>query len=334
VAATWRRTEAVTLGNISIYIGRGRAVWVPLTGADSLMGYAMGVCAWRLGAAAGAGVPVEGLHEMMERFDTGIAVVTPTLLRLMLQGLPSGFLTRPGWRLQAGGSVLPPSLAEAVALRISPDIWVGYGATESSCLATGPALALADAPGAVGSVVAGAEVEIIDEAGRPLTDGESGELRVRGMRTAEGYVGDPEATAAVFRDGWYHTRDLARRLADGRVVIEGRIDERMNLGGRKLMPITIEAPAQAHPGVVDCAAFSVPDAGGMEQAWLAVVTEAGVDRARLGGEIASTTDQPPLRFAWIDEIPRNAMGKVERGHLRDAVLSALAGRQTTPSPEA
>ncbi len=321
VAATWRRTVSITLGNIAIYGGVSRNVWVPMTGADSLMGYSMAVCAWRLGAAAGAGFSVANLPSLMERYATGIAVVTPTLLRTMLAALPPGFQPQAGWRLQSGGSALPVALAREAALRISPDIWIGYGATESSCLATGPALAMTDTPGAVGHVVAGALVDIVDEAGTPLPDGQSGELRVRGTRTASGYVGDPEATEAVFRDGWYCTRDLAHRRPDGRIVVEGRLDERMIVGGRKLMPIVMEEPVHAHPGVADCAAFAVPGKAGLDQAWLAIAIAQGFDRERLLADLARLPDFPPLRVAWIDEIPRNAMGKVERARLRDAVLA-------------
>lgn len=326
VAATWRRTESVVLGNIGIYSGPARAVWVPLTGVDSLMGYAMGLCAWRLGAAVTAGIGADRLPLLMEQHATGIAVVTPTLLRTMLAALPAGFRPRAGWRLQVGGSVLPVSLAQEAALRMSPDVWVGYGATESSCLATGPALSLADAPGAVGVVVGGAEVEIVGDDGAIVPDGDSGELRVRGTRTADGYVGDPEATRAVFRDGWYYTRDIARRLADGRLVIEGRADERMNLGGRKLMPIVLEEPAHAHPAVLDCAAFAVRGQDDMDQAWLAVVIAAGFERDQLIADLAAFPDMPPLRIAWTDEIPRNAMGKVERARLSEAVLRARGGQ--------
>lgn len=323
VAVTWRRTESITLGNISIYSGPAREVWVPLTGADSLMGYAMGVCAWRLGAAATGAMAAERLYETMEAWTTGIAVVTPTHLRAILRSLPPDFRPRSGWRLQVGGSALPIILAKETAMRLSPDVWIGYGATESSCLATGPALAQADAPGAVGVVVAGALVEIVDETDTPVPEGELGELRVRGTRTAEGYVGDPEATKAVFRGGWYYTRDLARRLPDGRIAVEGRLDERMNLGGLKFMPATLERPAMECPGLIDCAAFAVPDAGGVDQLWLAVAAEEGFDRGRLAAHLEGISHLPPCRFAWIDEIPRNEMGKVLRSTLRDAVLSVL-----------
>lgn len=326
VATTWRRAEAITLANFSVYGAMGRMAWVPLTGSDSLMGHAMGPCAWALGAAAAAGWSAALLPSLLERYQTGVVVITSEGLRVLLRVLPHGFETKPGWRFQVGGAALPAGLAEEAALRLTSDLWTGYGATESSRITAGPARAQADTPGAVGWVVAGAEVEIIEPDGQPAPDGTSGELRVRGVRTADGYIDNPEATQAAFRDGWYYTRDLARRLPDGRIVIEGRLDDRMIVAGRKLMPLMIEGPALAHPGVTDCAAFAAPDAAGLDQPWLAVVAAEGFDRNQLAGELVARVQLPSLRFAWVEEVPRNQMGKVERAALRAALLSALAGR--------
>jgi acyl-coenzyme A synthetase/AMP-(fatty) acid ligase len=326
VATTWRRAEAITLANFSVYGGVGRQVWVPLTGSDSLMGHAMGPCAWALGAAAGAGWSGALLPGLMEQYRSGVVVITSESLRHMLRDLPARFEPRPGWRFQVGGAALPAGLAEEARLRLTSDLWTGYGATESSRITAGPAAAQADTPGAVGWVVAGAQVEIVDPEGRALPDGESGELRVRGVRTADGYIDDPEATEAAFRGGWYCTRDLAMRLPDGRIVIEGRLDDRMIVSGRKLMPAQIERPASGHPGVFDCAAFAAPDAAGLDQPWLAVVVAEGFDRQRVAGEIITRAELPMLRIAWVEEVPRNQMGKVERAALREALLRALAGR--------
>lgn len=322
IGFTWQRLEATTLTNIRVY-GPGRmGVCVPLTGADSLLGFGVGVTAWALGAAYGSGLFIEHLPGVMERDAQGIVVMTPIQLRNLLKSLPPGFAPKPGWRLQVGGSALPADLAVEAELRITPDVWHGYGATESSRITAAPAARLRDTPGAVGVVPASASVQIVDEAGQPLPDGASGELVVKGTRTAEGYLGDPETTAERFRDGWYHTNDLARRLPNGTIVIEGRLDDRMNLGGRKFMPQAMEAAAMACPGVLDCACFAVPDDKGLDQCWLAVVADPGLDRAALASQL-SGENLPERRFAWIDEIPRNAMGKVERATLREATLAVL-----------
>lgn len=315
IGFTWRRLELATLTNVRIY-GPGRlGVWVPLSGADSLLGFSLGVAAWAVGAAFAAGVTVRMMPQLMQAMPQGLAVMTPRQLQFLLDGLPEDFAPCPGWRLQVGGSAIPAGQGRAAMERITPDIWTGYGATESSRITAGPLSALIDV-GSVGVVPAAATVEIVDETGRVLPDGEAGELRVRSTRTAEGYLGDPEQTAARFRDGWYYTNDLARRLDDGRIVIEGRLDDRMNLGGRKLMPIVIERPALAFPGVVDCAAFAVPGPSGMDQAWLAIVAEADLHEPGLEGHL-SRLGLPRVALLRVDEIPRNEMGKVDRVRLRE-----------------
>jgi len=95
----------------------------------------------------------------------------------------------------------------------------------------------------------------------------------------------------------------------------------MNLGGRKFMPAILERPALECAGVLDCAAFAVPDSSGLDQVWLAVVAAPGLDPTQLRADLARRPGVPPLRIAWVDEIPRNAMGKVERARLRDALLA-------------
>ncbi|MBX3482596.1 class I adenylate-forming enzyme family protein [Phenylobacterium sp.] len=326
VGFTWSRLEIATLTALRIY-GPGKlGVWVPLTGPDSLMGFGLAVAAWSVGATVAAGMTLETLPALMEAHGQGVCVLTPIQLRNLLTWLPDGFRPRPGWRLQVGGSALPPALAREALLRLTPDVWHGYGATESNRIAAGPAAALADVPGAVGHVPASAHVEIVGDDGRPLPDGRSGEIVVRSTRTAPGYLDDPAATAARFdpTTGAYRTGDLGRRLPDGRLVIEGRLDERMNLGGRKFMPHRLETPALEVEGVLDAAGFAAPGDDGLDQAWLAVTAAPDFDRDRLIRHLAAVPDLPPLRLAWTDEIPRNAMGKVDRATLRARLLSARA----------
>jgi acyl-coenzyme A synthetase/AMP-(fatty) acid ligase len=216
------------------------------------------------------------------------------------------------------------SLAQDARLRLSPDVRISYGATEATINTLGLASGLDEDPGYVGVALNGAILEFVDEAGQPVAEGESGEIRIRGPRVAHGYLDDPDATAERFRDGWFYTRDIGRRLADGRIILEGRIDDRMILADMgKFMPAFLEDAALACPSVIDCAAFAVPNAAGLDVCWLAVVGAPGFDRGSLAGHLARYRDLPPPRFAWVEEIPRNAMGKVQRALLRNALLAAL-----------
>jgi acyl-CoA synthetase (AMP-forming)/AMP-acid ligase II len=176
----------------------------------------------------------------------------------------------------------------------------------------------------------GIEAQVVGPDDSPVPDGEPGEVRLRGPRVADGYLDDPQATAERFRDGWFYTRDIARRLPAGHplagaLVMEGRADDRMNLGGIKVMPSVLEDAAFECPGVYDAAAFAVPDAQGLDECWLAVAGAADFERDSLVRHLAAIPGLPEHRFAWIDEIPRNAMGKVDRNRLRDAVIAARDG---------
>ncbi len=321
VGLTWRRLEVGNHTTLHTYCSGKLGTWIPLVGIDSMMGLSLIMGAWSVGAAAANAITPADVAQWLETLPPGMLALTPMHLRQLLAALPGGFRPRPQWRIICGGTLLPPAVAREARLKLTPDIRLIYGSTESGTAALGHAAGLEDTPGQVGITPAGGIVDIVDDAGTPLPDGQTGEIRVRGPRMVYGYLGDPEATAECFRDGWFYSGDLGRRLPDGRLVLEGRAEERMNLGGIKVMPALLEEAALACPGVRDAAAFAVPDEQGLEQAWIAVAAEPGFDRDALSPHMATYPDLPAHRFAWIDEIPRNAMGKVDRARLRDAVLA-------------
>ena len=170
-------------------------------------------------------------------------------------------------------------------------------------------------------------VEVVDDHGQPVPPGEQGEIRVFSDRQSEGYLGDPDATARAFRDGGFYPGDLGRLLPDGMLLVDGRVDDRMDLGGMKFLPELLEEVAFAYPGVKDAAAYAAPDAAGLDVCWLAVASAGDLDRQGLADHIArSGRGLPEVRFAWIDTIPRNAMGKAERRRLREETISVLTAR--------
>lgn len=316
IGLSWRRLDAANHTTLRTY-GAGRlGTWIPLPGIDSMMGYSFAMAAWSTGAAVTTIPATSDLPSWLETLEPGVVGLTPIQLRSLLEVLPPGFRPRPAWRLFSGGALLPTAVAREAMTRITPDLIVNYGSTEASV----NALCRADPqapPGTVGYTPYGATVEVL------APDGETGEIRIRSSRMTYGYLDDPAETAARFRDGWFHPGDVGRRLPDGRLVLEGRLDDRMNLGGFKFMPGALEDPALACPGVLDCAAFAVPDEQGMDRCWLAVVTAPGFDRDSLAAHLANYPGLPEKRFAWTETIPRNAMGKVERDKLRDALLAVL-----------
>ncbi|WP_337188618.1 class I adenylate-forming enzyme family protein [Phenylobacterium sp.] len=333
VGYTWRRIEHGNHLSLRSYGGGRLGAWIPLVSIDAMMGLTMAMCGWAVGAAVTASFEADDLPRWLERLESGIVAMTPIQLRRVLDALPPGFRPTPRWRLMVGGAVLPPETAREARARITPDIRTLYGSTEGGAGGQGLASGLDDAPGQVGITPSGAIVTIVGEDGRPVPEGQSGEVRIRGPRVIQGYLGDPEADAERFRDGWYLTGDIGHRLPDGRLVLEGRRDDRMNLGGLKIMPAVLEAAALSCPGVRDCAAFAVPTPDGLDACWLAVVAEPGFDGGRLTRHLAGHGDLPAPRYAWTRDIPRNAMGKVDRNALREAVLAATRPPAAGKAPD-
>jgi acyl-CoA synthetase (AMP-forming)/AMP-acid ligase II len=138
-----------------------------------------------------------------------------------------------------------------------------------------------------------------------------GELWVRGPLVFDGYLGDPEATAAALVDGWYRTGDLADADADGYLTIVGRVGEVIRTGGESVAPSEVEGVLLDHPCVADVAVVGLPDPQWGEVVCAVVVTVTGVDgpgldelRAHCADRLASF--KHPRRVEFVDRIPRTA----------------------------
>lgn len=157
-----------------------------------------------------------------------------------------------------------------------------------------------------------------------LTDiaiGEDGELLVAGPLLFDGYLGDPEATDAALRDGWFHTGDRAELDDDGYLSIVGRLGTVIRSGGESIVPEVVEAALGSHPGVEAVAVFGVPDDDWGEVVAAAVVAS---ERLTLDDLSGCLEGQPrhnrPRRLLLVDEIPRTAAtGQVDRSTLRRLV---------------
>ena len=171
-----------------------------------------------------------------------------------------------------------------------------------------------------------AEVAIVDPDGRPLPNGEIGEISVRGPLVMSGYLDRPEMTAEVMIDGWLRTGDLGVIDARGYVYIRGRLREVINSGGFKIFPGDVEATLVKHPAVAECSVFGAPDDRWGEAVHAAVTPTAGVLVsaeeliAFVKSELGSV--KAPKVIHFVAELPRNAAGKVSRADVRAVVLKS------------
>jgi O-succinylbenzoic acid--CoA ligase len=179
-----------------------------------------------------------------------------------------------------------------------------------------------------GRALPGLALRIVGPEGASLAAGEEGEIEVRGPTVMQGYWRQPEATREALRDGWLRTRDLGVLDAEGRLTVLSRRTDLLVCGGENVYPAEIEAVLAAHPAVREAAVAGLPDARWGQVPAAALVLREGralspelvqeLDafcRARLAGF------KVPQRLLGAAELPRNAMGKVDRAALR-ALLGA------------
>jgi malonyl-CoA/methylmalonyl-CoA synthetase len=226
-------------------------------------------------------------------------------------------------RLFVSGSA--PMLAETHSRfeeRTGQRILERYGMTETNMNTSNPYDGERRA-GSVGFPLPGVEVRVTDpESGAPLADGETGMIEVRGPNVFLGYWRKPEKTAEELRDdGFFITGDMGLFDADGYLHIVGREKDLIISGGYNIYPKQIETEIDCLDGVVESAVFGVPDADFGEVVAAAVVPAAG---ARLDRESLLEQLEPrlarfklPRKIVFVDELPRNAMGKVQKNVLRE-----------------
>lgn len=226
-----------------------------------------------------------------------------------------------------GGAPLRDALNESARKRLSPSLFVLYGSTEVSTVTIAPGAAVMGVAGCVGFTLPYADVQVVDDDHRPVPQGTEGMVRARGEGMAHEYLDDEQATARAFRDGWFYPGDIGRFDRAGALHVTGRIDELANLGGFKLAPERIDAALKDVPGLADAAAFSVRGDPN-DELWLAVVEGEGFDGKAVRSRYMEAFPKHPFpKLMRLEQIPRNAMGKVRRVALREAVLKSKAAKE-------
>ena len=231
-------------------------------------------------------------------------------------------------RFVAAGERLPASLVSQWRAATGGEILSLYGMSETfcACMITPPGTSDGTR---TGKPVAGVEARILTHEGREAAAGESGELWVRHPGLALGYANRPELTAAQFRDGWFCTRDLFMRDAEGFYLYQGRSDELLKVAGQWVQPGEVEEAVTADPAIAEAACVQVTDAEGAERLAL-FVTARGESAQALAAAGARAAGLPRFkRPKWIravDELPRTATGKVQRFKLREMLERELAGK--------
>lgn len=228
--------------------------------------------------------------------------------------------------LRSVAAALPEEWRRELEERFGVPVVQTFGMTEASPLITSTRLPPSPRkPGSVGASC-GPDVRIMDDLGRALPAGATGQIAVQGANVFGGYEGDDEANAAAFRNGWFYTGDLGHLDADGDLFLTGRVKELINRGGEKVTPREVDDALLAHPDVEEAAAFAIPHPTLGEDVAAAVVLRAGasIDEAALRGHAASrlAAFKVPRRILVFDALPRCPVGKVRRRELAERFLQA------------
>jgi len=225
-----------------------------------------------------------------------------------------------------GGSPIPPvTLSKAIALMRCGFIQT-YGMTETNSITflrpeDHDPEAHPERLSSAGTVALGAEMRLVDDAGRDVRQGEVGEIICRGPNVMDAYLNKPEATAEALKNGWMYTGDLGYQNADGFLYVTDRKKDMIVSGGENVYPREVEDVLHEHPDVLEAAVIGVPDNKWGERVHAVLVPRNGVKldadavlvyaRTRLAGyKVPKTSQIEP-------ELPKNANGKVLKTVLRE-----------------
>jgi long-chain acyl-CoA synthetase len=227
-----------------------------------------------------------------------------------------------------GGMAVQEAVARKWLAITGCPICEGYGLSETAAGVTCNPTDSEVYTGTIGLPLPNVEIEILDEAGRPLPLGEAGEIAIRGPQVMQGYWQKPDETALVMTaDGFFKSGDIGRMDARGYIKIVDRKKDMIVVSGFKVYPNEIEDVLANHPGVLESAAVGVPDAGSGEAVMVFVVRK---DPALTKEALAAwcrerlTGYKRPKHIEFRDELPKTNVGKILRRELRDGALEKAA----------
>ncbi|MDM0046687.1 class I adenylate-forming enzyme family protein [Variovorax dokdonensis] len=314
--------------------GDRSALAVPASHVTGLV--AIIVAMWQAGGAVIV-VPefkADAFVDLMQKERVSHTLMVPAMYQLCLRSERLAGADLSAWRIGGyGGAPMPVATIDALAERVPGLVLINaYGATETTSPATMmPAGQTRSHADSVGVALPAADIRVMDDEGREVPPGQKGELWIGGPMVVPGYWANPEATAASFTAGYWHSGDLGSVDADGFVRIFDRIKDMLNRGGYKIYSVEVENVLMGCPGVVEAAVIGrpCPVLGERVHAVLYApellqgdlpAAQAAV-RERCAAALADY--KVPETFEWRSEpLPRNANGKLMKRLLRQPTPAA------------
>lgn len=278
------------------------------------------------------------LLSAMEDGGVTATFMPPTMIYAVMEAAPGRTPRFPALRhLVYAAAPMPTDRIQAAMRFFGPVLETSYGQTEAPTIVTAMSAAeFADERNhaSVGRAALTAELGIMDPHGRLLPPGAEGEVVVRGDLVMSGYHRLPDKTAETLVDGWLHTGDVGLLDERGYLYLKARLREVIISGGFNVYPGDVEEALSRHPDVLECAVFGMPHAHWGEQVTAAVRLRPGAvrDEAALI-DFAKTqlgSVKAPKRIHFLDALPRNPVGKVQKDRVR-ALLPSVTPPEATPA---
>ena len=269
----------------------------------------------------------EKLFELIEEGEITVFMAVPTIYFKLISAFEDYGIEKQNQiseafsklRLMVSGSAaLPVSVMEQWHSISGHYLLERYGMTEIGMAISNPYAAERRA-GHIGQALPGVEIRLVDEFNTIVPLGEPGEIQVKGPGVFKEYWGKPEATQKTFTsDGWFKTGDIAQ-LDNGYYRILGRDSiDIIKSGGYKISALEIEEVLRTHPIIKDCGVVGIPNAEWGELVVAALVSHNAIDSKELTTWLKERIPayKIPRKFIQLEELPRNAMGKVTKNELK------------------
>lgn len=218
--------------------------------------------------------------------------------------------------IRLGGSVIAPEGIERIRNQLCRNVVLAYSSTEAGIIATAPYEMIAHIPGAVGFVIPGSEVDIVDAEDQVLPVGSEGFVRVRSQQFLMNF-------AITDSNTWFYPGDFGWLTEDGVLCIAGRKGDVVNRGGAKLSATDLESFLTSCAGVKDAAVCTFMGSSGYEEIWVALVFLPSIDMATFRQKIDSSPEFGGNidRLFVVEVIPRGQLGKIQREQLKEMLQS-------------
>ena len=269
------------------------------------------------------------LMEHIARYKITTFCAPPTVYRFMIKSDMSKYDLSSIKYMMTAGAALNPEIYRQIRMKTGHPIYEGFGQTETTVVCATFSEFMEIRPGSMGRPSPLYYVQLLDNEGKPVEQGETGEICIR-LRDKQnglfaGYYNDPALTETVMYDGYYHLGDLAFCDSDGYYWFVGRKDDIIKSSGYRIGPFEVESALMEHPAVLECAITGVPDTEGVRGQLVkaTIILAPGYEPSdalvkELQNHVKKTTApyKYPRVVEFVKELPKTISGKIRRVQIR------------------